>query len=103
MKWHVIARVTDIEESQVCGFNIEGRPVALYRIGGVFYATSDICTHAFALLSEGYLEGDCIECPVHQAIFHVPTGQSRSRLTKKALQTYRVKIAQADVWVELPE
>lgn len=35
---------------------LPSKRVAVYNVGGEFYATDNICTHAQALLSEGWLE-----------------------------------------------
>jgi nitrite reductase/ring-hydroxylating ferredoxin subunit len=49
--------------------------VALYNVEGRIYATHNICTHAQALLSDGWLDGDVIECPLHGGRFDVKTGK----------------------------
>lgn len=103
MAWHKVAAVDDVAEGQVVSSGTAEMPIALYRIGGIFYATSEICTHAFARLSEGYLDGDCIECPIHQALFHVPTGEVRAPPATEPLQTFAVKVEGNSVFVELDE
>lgn len=77
--------------------------IALYRIQGTVYATSNVCSHAFALLSDGYLDGDCIECPLHQALFHVPTGEVRSPPASEPILTYPTKEEADSILVELTE
>jgi nitrite reductase/ring-hydroxylating ferredoxin subunit len=49
----VAARSSVLEEGKVLGVEVREFNVALYRIEGAVYATSDVCTHMFALLSEG--------------------------------------------------
>ena len=51
------------------GLVLKERPVALVRSGGEWHALHNICTHQFALLSDGYVEDGCIECPLHQGRF----------------------------------
>ena len=85
------------------GVKVNGLSVALYRIEGMVYATSDVCTHEFALLSEGYLDGDYIECPLHQALFHIPTGEVRSPPASEPISTYPAKEEADRVLVHLPE
>lgn len=101
MAWHRVAAVDDVAEGQVISAGTDEVPIALYRIDGVLYATSEICTHAFARLSEGYLDGDCIECPIHQAVFHVPTGEVRAPPATEPLRTFAVKVDGGSVFVEL--
>jgi nitrite reductase/ring-hydroxylating ferredoxin subunit len=101
--WHVAARSSDLKEAEVLGVNVNRLPIALYRIEGTVYATSNICTHEFALLSDGYMDGDCIECPLHQALFHVPTGEVRCEPAEEGIETYTTKEEGDSIHVFLPD
>ena len=68
------------------------RIIALYKLGAEFYATDDTCTHEFASLCDGYIEGDTIECPLHQARFHIPTGKVLDLPAEEDLATYPVRV-----------
>ena len=103
MGWHVVAQASQLEDGSVLGVRVKELRVALYRIDGTVYATNDVCTHDFALLSEGYLDGDCIECPLHQALFHIPTGEVRSPPASEPISAYPVKEEAGNVLVDLPE
>lgn len=54
---------------------------------------SDVCTHAYALLSDGWLDGYEIECPLHGARFDVRTGAALTSPAETALATYPVRVA----------
>src|SRR5690606_5507394 len=69
MKWVRAASVSEVGEGDIVALDINGEPVALYRWQGDFFATSNICTHAFALLSEGWLDDNIVECPLHGGQF----------------------------------
>jgi nitrite reductase/ring-hydroxylating ferredoxin subunit len=101
--WTLAARSSDLEEGSVVGVKVKGLRLALYRLDGRVYATNDVCSHEFALLSEGYVDGDCIECPLHQALFHIPTGAVRSAPAVDAIATYPAKEEGEEVLVQLPE
>lgn len=103
MGWYTAARSSDLKEGSVLGVEVNGLRVALYRIEGLIYATSNVCTHEFALLSDGYLEGECIECPLHQAQFHIPTGEVRSPPASEPIPTYPAKEEAHHVFVQLPD
>lgn len=103
MAWHAVAKADDVQEGKVLAVSAANKMIALYRIDGTFYATSDVCTHAFALLSDGYLDGDCIECPIHQALFHVPTGEVRAEPATEPLQTFPVKVDGETLMVEIAD
>ncbi|MBL8643511.1 MAG: non-heme iron oxygenase ferredoxin subunit [Rhodospirillaceae bacterium] len=78
-------------------------PIAVYNIGGAFYATSDYCTHeTSSLCDEGYLDGDEIECGWHCAKFNVKTGAVTAPPATKPLPTYEVRIENGDLYVVVP-
>jgi len=102
MTWHMAARTGDLQEGAVVGTQVAGQPVALYCVGGEFFATGNICTHAHACMSDGYLEDDIIECPLHQARFNVRTGAVLCGPTRVPLRTYPVKREEDQLFVDLP-
>ncbi len=73
--WVTVAELSAIAPGTVIGVKTGELDVALYNIEGQYYATHNICTHAHALLSEGWLEGDIIECPLHGGRFEVKSGK----------------------------
>ena len=101
MAWHFAAKADEIGDNEVIGVTVDGRPIAIYRIGDAFFATHNICTHEHALLSDGYLEGGCIECPIHQARFDVRTGAAITLPATEPVATYPVKVEEGRVLVEL--
>ncbi len=80
-----------------------GQRLALYNVGGNFYATDDRCTHAEASLSDGFLDGDEIECPLHQGRFHVPTGRALCFPVTEDVETFPVRVDGAAVLVDVPD
>ena len=76
-------------------------PVAVYNVDGRFFATSDWCSHDRASLSEGWLEGDVIECPWHMAKFCVRTGQVLSAPASEDIPCFSVVVEDGEVFVEL--
>ena len=53
--WVKAALTKDVSDDSIQQLNINGCKVALYRCGEEYFATSDVCTHAYALLSDGWL------------------------------------------------
>ena len=41
-----------------------------------FYATDGMCTHEDVHLEDGLVMDDEIECPMHQGIFNIKTGEA---------------------------
>ncbi len=99
--WHRVAAASEVEENEPLQVKLNDRLIGLFRVDGQVYATDDVCTHQFAILSEGYQDGDTIECPLHQAVFHIPTGEARSEPADENLRTYPVKVEADDIYVLL--
>ena len=103
MAWHRAASRSELAEGAVVGVEIEGTPVALYNLGGRIHATHGVCTHAYAMLADGFVEGDKIECPLHQGMFDIPTGKALCAPLLEDVRTYAVKIEGDDVLVDLSQ
>ncbi len=99
LAWHRVASTSEVTEDEPRAVQVENHPIALYRVDGAFYATHDICTHEFASLSEGFVEGDVIECPLHAGRFHIPSGRALAPPVVEDLRTYRVKVEGEDIYV----
>jgi len=100
-QWIRACPVADIRPGEPKGMKLGGIPVALYRLDDGVYATHDVCTHAYALLSEGYIEGDVVECPLHGALFEIRSGKCLAVGTTD-LPTYPVRLEDDTVLVEVP-
>jgi nitrite reductase/ring-hydroxylating ferredoxin subunit len=101
MAWHKAAGVGEVEDNGVIGVNVGGTDVALYRLGNEFFATSNICTHAFAYLSDGWVEDGRVECPLHQGLFDIRTGKATCAPLTRDIATYPVKVEGEDLLVEI--
>lgn len=97
--WTKVAAVTDVPEDGTLLVDVGAEPVCLYNIGGKIYATHDTCTHGDASLADGFVDGEHIECPLHQGSFHIPTGRAASVPCKTDIRIYPVKIEGSDVLV----
>jgi len=93
----------DLPPGEMAGLEIGDSQIAVYNVGGTFYATDNICTHGFASLSDGYLEDDEVECPLHGGRFRVTDGQPALEPAECPLKTFRVRVTGDDVEVLLPE
>ena len=73
--------------------------VAVFNVGGQFYAIEDVCTHDDGPLAEGELEGHEIACPRHGAKFDVRSGKVLSAPALVDVPTYEVRIEGDDIQV----
>ena len=82
-------------------FEIGTTVLAVYNIGGTFYATDNECTHGAASLADGILEDDIIECTLHFGAFNVKTGEAVQAPCFMPLRTYKVAVKDGQVLVDL--
>ncbi|HWP26173.1 MAG TPA: non-heme iron oxygenase ferredoxin subunit [Xanthobacteraceae bacterium] len=101
--WRRVASRNEIKQGLVLQAQFGDEPIMLTEIDGQIYAVSDTCTHEFALLSEGFLEGEEIECPLHQARFDVRTGRCLAGPAAADLMRFEVKVEGDDVYVRPAE
>ncbi|WP_397473622.1 non-heme iron oxygenase ferredoxin subunit [Pusillimonas sp.] len=101
MNWIKIATTDQVSEDESLAIDVEGKQLALHHTEGEYFATDNVCTHQYALLSDGYLEDGCIECPLHQAKFDLRSGKAMCAPATVDIQTYPVKTEGDDIFVAL--
>ena len=99
MNWTRIASTGQLQDDEALPIVVGERKIALYRWADEFFATDNVCTHAFALLSDGFLEDGCIECPLHQARFDLRTGKALCAPATQDIRTYPVRVDGEDIFV----
>ncbi|MGH7323578.1 MAG: Rieske (2Fe-2S) protein [Candidatus Rokuibacteriota bacterium] len=80
---------------------VGGEKIALFNVGGVFYALSDTCTHRGGPLSEGEVEGAEMTCPWHGTKFDLRTGAVSWPPAGTGVKSYPVKVTGSDIEIEL--
>lgn len=82
---------------------IDGQAIAVFNIGGTFYAIADVCSHDDGPVAEGDLVGDYeIECPRHGARFDVRSGKVLSFPAIVDIPAYPVRVENGELLVGLP-
>ena len=69
---------------------------------GDVHAVDDTCTHEEESLSEGWLDGSCIECPAHNSIFDLRTGEAVTLPADEPVLTYPVRVDDGHIFIGLP-
>ena len=85
-------RTTDLPPGKIALVYVDDEPVAVYNVDGIYYATTDYCTHADGPMSEGELDGQNAVCPWHDSCFDVTTGEVVRGPAKEPLKTYQVVV-----------
>lgn len=79
-----------------------GPGVAVFRTEDGLHAIDDSCTHQDTSLSDGYLEGCFIECPLHAALFDLRTGVPDGPPASTPVRVHPVVVVDGVIHVELP-
>ena len=98
--WHKVAKVSDMADGGAQTLQIDQQPIALFKLGGLFYAIQNACLHRGGPLADGHLEGTVVTCPWHGWEFDVKSGECRTMEGAK-LKTYPTKIENEDVFIQL--
>ena len=75
--------------------------LAVARLDGRAYATSNYCTHLDCLLSSGKLQDDGIRCSCHNSVFDLETGEPIQPPATKPLRVYESEERDGEVFVKL--
>nr|BAK52805.1 biphenyl 2,3-dioxygenase, ferredoxin component [Janibacter sp. TYM3221]BAM76238.1 biphenyl 2,3-dioxygenase, ferredoxin component [Janibacter sp. TYM3221] len=101
MNLTMACRVDDVAPGAMLRVDVGDEPLLICNVDGEFFATQDTCSHEDWPLSEGYLDGDVVECTLHWAKFCVRTGNVKALPACEPLRTYLVKLEGDDVLVDL--
>ena len=75
--------------------------LAVFNVEGTFYVMNDLCTHGPGSLSEGYIDGDVVECNFHQGQFNIRTGEIVAPPCMIPQTVYPVAIENGKVVIEI--
>jgi biphenyl 2,3-dioxygenase ferredoxin subunit len=79
----------------------DGLTVAVFNVDGEFYVLDDQCTHGPGSLSEGYIEGDVVECNFHNGQFNIRTGEVVMPPCMIPMKTYPTSVENGKVVIEV--
>jgi len=92
-QWLDVAAVDDFPDGTVRVIALDdGREVAVFNVGGRYYAIEDRCSHEEEVLSWGVVEGEEIVCPRHGAHFSLCTGAALSPPAYEPVATFPVRV-----------
>ena len=90
----------DIAPNGAVKIEKNGLSLAVFNLDGQFYVTDDQCTHGPGSLSEGYIDGDVVECDFHNGSFNIRTGEVVAPPCMVALRTYAVHVIDGKVYID---
>ena len=97
-----VAEVSDVPVGTGKVVQAGGKTLALFNLGGTFYALDNRCTHMGGPLGEGTVETNQVTCPWHRSIFNITTGEVVGPPARRPVATFPVNVVRNEVLVELP-
>ena len=81
--WHRVASRSKLTSANPLAVEVGDKLIGLYLVDGTVYAIGNLCTHEFALLTEGFVEGDAIDArSIRRASASRRARRCRSRPTR---------------------
>ncbi len=90
--WTAAGSTGDVSEDMPLTVKVGDKEVGVYLLNGQYHALEDICPHAYALLSQGFVMDGQIECPLHAARFDITTGKCTAGPGGRDLKVYPLRV-----------
>ena len=102
-EFQLVAATSELSDPGKLLVEVDDQLIALFHVGGKFYALDDVCTHDGGPLAEGQLCGYEIACPRHGAKFDIRDGQALTMPATQPTRSHEVKVEDGQVFVRLSE
>jgi nitrite reductase/ring-hydroxylating ferredoxin subunit len=79
-------------EGDAVRIQVDGTPVAVFRVGGTLYAIDATCTHVGGPLDKGPMDGTRVTCPWHGSVFDVRDGKVLRGPATRGVTPYRARL-----------
>ena len=96
-----VGKTSDIPPGQAKTVDVKGVPVAVFNVGGTYYAIEDTCSHAGGPLSEGAVEGKAVTCPWHAAQFDLETGRALTPPASDGVRAFKTRVQGDQLQLEI--
>ncbi|GIT69419.1 MAG: ferredoxin [Chloroflexota bacterium] len=94
--------MSELRTGEMMAVTIGDDQVLLTNIEGQFHAIDDVCSHAYACLSDGDIDGEEAACPLHGGSFNAITGVAIKPPAEESLRVFQVKVEGDDIFVAPP-
>jgi nitrite reductase (NADH) small subunit len=116
---YVVARAESLPVGTHRVFQVGGREIGVFNVGGHFYALPSNCLHQNGPLCQGAVsgtveasadtgwkptwvrEGEIVICPWHAMEFDIPTGRCLAE-PRRRIPTYKVTVVDSEIRVSVP-
>ena len=77
--------------------------IAVFAVDGELFGLADECSHQQAWLSDGFVEGCAVECPLHSSLFDLRTGVPSGPPARQPVRTFAAAVQGDRVVVHVPQ
>lgn len=96
-----VCSVAELAENSARKVVLDGVAIAVVKdAAGDVYAIGDVCTHGDISLSEGFVEGQTLECWAHGSKFDLCTGKPLNLPAYEPVPVFAVTITDGDVFID---
>lgn len=93
--------LSELEQDSAKRVELDGVAIAVVRDGnGDVHAIGDVCTHGDISLSDGFVEGETLECWAHGSAFSLRTGRPLNLPAYEPVPVFVVQIDGDDVLID---
>jgi 3-phenylpropionate/trans-cinnamate dioxygenase ferredoxin component len=99
-----VCNVDSLSNGDLIGFDYNNiKKILIGKVQDKIYATDGICTHKYADLSTGFVNGQekTVTCPLHLSVFKLDNGMPQNPPAEVPLKTYNVKIEDSGVHISI--
>ena len=100
-EWQDVAARDQLDADFPLGVEVNGQSIGIYLVDGQVHAIEDICPHAEAMLSQGFVENGVVECPLHGAQFEIATGKCLNEIGERDIRCFPVKVENGRVVIQI--
>jgi 3-phenylpropionate/trans-cinnamate dioxygenase ferredoxin subunit len=90
--WVTVAEEQELPPGSFKCVDIDDVLVAVFNLDGEYHAIENVCSHEYAELTDGEVEGNEIVCPLHGARFDIRTGEALTPPAYEAVAKLPVRV-----------
>ncbi len=100
VKWNIVGPIEDYSDGNKWIVHVDGKPIALFKYEGTFYALKNGCMHQGFPLADGNLKKYMVECPLHGWVYDIRDGKCLS-LEDRYTITYKVRVNKGQIEIQI--
>lgn len=100
-RWVAVGELSEIDPEFPIMATVGEIEMVICRVGEEAFALGNICTHAYARLSDGHVEDEQIFCPLHQGSFNVRTGEAVASPCYGSIASYTTRVDGDEIFVDV--